>query len=174
MRTLYEKVETTAPRSHAWEVLKDFGGVAKWAPGMRSSRLEGPQSSGVGTHRVMRHAWGFRIHETITEWNEGTGYSFVLTRAPFPMHEVTEVWVLEPENNHAVITTAVSYRMKLGIIGALLDAVLVRFLVAREMRAGLIGFKNYVEQRLPDTPAKPSPPLAEPAAEKAVSGWGPR
>jgi hypothetical protein len=49
------------------------------------------------------------------------------------------------ENGFPTVTTRVQYEMKLGPLGLLLDWMLVRFVVKREMRAGLRGLKLYVE-----------------------------
>jgi len=145
MRTLRENIEIDASEQAVWEVLADFGGVADWAPYMKTSHLVGDIKSGVGTRRGMRHAWGFRFEEAVTEWMDGEGYSFDVFRAPFPMKDVKEKWVAGRENGLATVTTNVNYDMKLGYAGALLDWLLVRFVVQREMRAGLRGLKQHLE-----------------------------
>ena len=146
MRKLEEKTEIKTTTQAVWDAMADFGSAATWAPGMRKSSLKGEKKTGVGTYRVLRHAWGFKIEEIVTEWTEGAGYSFKLVKAPFPMREVCETWVLRPGNNQALLNITVSYDMRLGVLGALLDAVLVRFVVAREMRLGICGLKQHVEQ----------------------------
>jgi len=145
MRELTERIEINAPPQAVWSVLSDFGGVADWAPRMLDSSLLGNQESGVGTCRAMHHAWGFRFEESVTEWNPGKGYSFDVFRAPFPMKEVRESWIAGHENGLSTVTTRVNYDMHLGIGGAFLDWLLVRFIVRREMRTGLRGLKNYLE-----------------------------
>ena len=136
-----------ASKQVAWEVMADFGSAASWAPGMRHSSLRGDTSSGVGTYRVMRHAWGFRIEEIVTQWTDYSGYSFKLVKAPFPMCDVCEKWVLEGSDLQAKLTITVSYNMRLGFLGRLLDMLLVRFVVAREMHQSVYGLKHYVEKR---------------------------
>jgi ligand-binding SRPBCC domain-containing protein len=146
MRELTEQVEIKAPSHVVWEALADFGGVSDWAPYMKKSHLIGDVKSGVGTRRGMRHAWGFRFEEAVTEWNEGDGYSFDVFRAPFPMTNVRESWVTGRENGLSTVVTSVNYDMRLGPIGAMLDWLLVRFVVQREMRAGLRGLKQHLER----------------------------
>lgn len=146
MRVLEERVEIKAPMAHAWAALADFGGVAKWAPYMRSSRLLGERDAGVGARRTMRHAWGFRFEETVTQWHDGKGFSFDVLKAPFPMKDVKESWVVAREDGYVVVSTQVRYGMRLGALGRALDSLLVRFLVRREMRAGLRGLKQFVER----------------------------
>ena len=89
-----------------------------------------------------------KLEEIVTEWSDGAGYSFKLVKAPFPMRDVHETWVLKPGDSHALLTITVSYDMRLGLLGALLDAVLVRFVVVREMRLGILGLKHHVEKKL--------------------------
>jgi hypothetical protein len=146
MRALTEHVEIQASPDAVWEALADFGGVSDWAPYMKTSHLIGDLRSGVGTRRGMRHAWGFRFEEAVTQWNDGIGYSFDVFRAPFPMTDVKESWVAGQSNGFSTVTTYVNYGMKLGPIGALLDWLLVRFVVQREMRVGLRGLKQHIER----------------------------
>jgi ligand-binding SRPBCC domain-containing protein len=147
MRLLQERVEISASPDQVWEVLADFGGVAKWAPYMRKSHLIGNQRSGIGMRRGMRHAWGFRFEEEVTQWHEGKGFAFVVLKAPFPMKDVKEVWVLAPEDGHTAVETQVRYGAHVGFIGKIVDWLLVRFVVRREMRAGLRGLKEYTERQ---------------------------
>jgi ligand-binding SRPBCC domain-containing protein len=153
MRLLEERVEIKAPAHLVWEVLADFGGVAEWAPYMRTCHLIGDQTTGIGMRRGMRHAWGFRFEEVVTQWHESKGFAFDVLKAPFPMKDVKEVWVLGPEDGHTVVETQVRYGTHLGFIGSIVDWLLVRFVVRREMRAGLRGLKNHTEQAADNAPA---------------------
>lgn len=146
MRTLTEQVNINAPSHAVWIALADFGGVSNWAPYMKESHLIGKLESGVGTRRSMRHAWGFRFEELVTDWDDDRGFAFDVFKAPFPMNDVHETWVTGRDNGFATVVTQVNYGMKLGFVGAFIDWLLVRFVVRREMRAGLRGLKQYVER----------------------------
>ena len=139
-------MEIKAPDHLVWEVLADFGGVSAWAPYMRTSHLIGEQDSGIGMRRGMRHAWGFRFEEVVTQWHEGKGFAFDVLKAPFPMKDVKEVWVIGTENGHTLVETQVRYGAHLSFLGNIADWLLVRFVVRREMRAGLRGLKQYSER----------------------------
>lgn len=143
-----EIVAGVSPQA-VWKILEQFGSVDQWAPGMRSSSLLGEQASGVGTRRIMRHRWGFRIEEEVTRWADGKGMSFVLTKAPFPMQNVHETWDIKEQNGATRIMTTVTYEMGVGVLGTLLDQLLVRFVVEREMRRGLKALIAYIGE---DTP----------------------
>lgn len=145
-RELNELIAIARPHQAVWELLADFGGVCRWAPYMKTSHLIGDIQSGVGMRRGMRHAWGFRFEEAVTQWNDGQGFSFDVLRAPFPMKDVTESWHLSHENGVSIVSTRVTYGMKLGILGKAIDWFLLRFIVRREMRSGLRGLKAHSEQ----------------------------
>lgn len=147
MRELQERIDIAANGDAVWGVLNDFGGVSKWAPFLRNSSLVGELERGVGSYRVMRHYWGFRLEESVVEWTDHVGYEFDVVVVPYPMTDVRESWTLNGGNPHVTVTSTVSYRMRLGGLGAALDWLLVRHLILREMRAGLRGLRSYVESR---------------------------
>jgi ligand-binding SRPBCC domain-containing protein len=146
MRVMSEYVHIKAPVAAVWAVLADFGGVDQWAPYMKSCHLIGDRTTGVGMRRGMRHAWGFRFEETVTDWTEGRSFSFDVLRAPFPMTHVKESWVITAHNGTTEVATQVSYAMRMGILGRAIDWPLVCYIVRREMRAGLAGLRAYVEK----------------------------
>jgi hypothetical protein len=147
MRLINESVEIETSVDLVWSVLDDFGDVAIWAPYMRHSELIGEQQTGVGTRRKLRHFWGFRLEEVVTEWNDRSGFKFKVNRVPWPMKDVWETWVIQHGNGRTTVATSVEYHMKLWVPGKLLDWILVRHIVRREMRTGLKGLKDYTEQR---------------------------
>jgi hypothetical protein len=146
MRILNEKIAISASQAAVWTVLEDFGGVAKWAPGMRRSKLVGSQATGNGTRRIMHHHLGFNFEEVVTRWEEGAGYSFEVYRAPYPMKNVRENWSLEHQDGLSLVRTQVTYDMHLDFAGRWLDSLLVQYIVRREMRSGLRGLRRYVEK----------------------------
>jgi hypothetical protein len=146
MRELKEQIAIAVPHQTVWELLADFGGVCEWAPYMKTSHLIGDVQSGVGMRRGMRHAWGFRFEEAVTQWQDGKGFSFDVFRAPYPMKDVKESWSIDHHNGFSTVSTRVTYDMRLGPIGAAIDWLLVRFIVKREMRAGLRGLKQHSER----------------------------
>jgi ligand-binding SRPBCC domain-containing protein len=146
VRQIKEGIRIAVPRETVWAALADFGEVSVWAPYMRHSALLGEQKTGVGTRRRLQHAWGFRLEETVTGWIEGRGFSFDVNRAPWPMKDVHEAWVIEHDGHHTIIGTSVEYAMHLGWLGLVLDDWLVQYIVRREMRTGLRGLKDYLER----------------------------
>jgi hypothetical protein len=61
------------------------------------------------------------------------------------MKDVRESWRIGQQDGLSTVTTSVTYGMKLGLIGTALDWFFVRFVIQREMRAGLNGLKEHLE-----------------------------
>jgi ligand-binding SRPBCC domain-containing protein len=160
MRKIVDRIVIETPKQVVWDAMADFGSAAPWAPGMRESSLKGEQKAGVGTQRVMRHVWGFRIEEIVTEWVDGAGFSFDLVKAPYPLRDVNETWVLRSDDEHTLLTITVTYDVHLGPVGDLLDTVFMRFLIAREIRQGILGLKRYVEEKFANSQSDPHGVLA--------------
>ena len=66
------------------------------------------------------------------------------------MRNIRETWSVEEINGRTVITTTVSYNIRLSTLGKMFDTAVLRHLVAREMRAGLRGLQVYLERQAAD------------------------
>ena len=127
-------------------MLNDFGGCRQMgSPSCAHAALVGDLERGVGSYRVLRHYWGFRLEESVVEWTDHVGYMFDVVVVPYPLHEVRESWSLTGGNPHVTVTSSVDYRMRLGALGAALDWLLMRHLIRREMRVGLKGLRRHLE-----------------------------
>lgn len=149
---LEERIEISSSPDAVWQVLRNFGSAALWAPGVVTSLSNGDRTAETGARRVLRHLWGFQLEEVVTAWDEGRGYSFIVVKAPFPLRNVRETWAIDTGSRDARVSTAVEYEMGLGPIGNITDRVLMRHLIRREMRLGLAGLKRYVESMTPAGP----------------------
>lgn len=145
MRRLEDRIDIDAPQAIVWGILADFSGVSTWAPYLRSSSPVGDVEAGVGAYRVLRHFWGFRLEESVVEWDEGSGYAFDVVMVPFPIKDVRETWEVVAEDGRVSVRTSVEYDTQLGPLGSALDFILVSHLVRREMREGLKGLRRHAE-----------------------------
>ena len=121
MPHITETVRIEASKEQVWSVLADFGGVAKFHPGLRSSRATSDANSGQGaTRQCELHPMGV-IQERIAEWRDGEEMlieiyegrnmpplDFTTTRARLSVHA---------DGDTALVTMAMQYRTK-GLAGA--------------------------------------------------------
>ena len=82
------------------------------------------------------------------DWNEGHSYKYQVENIG-PIGRLVNEWSVTSDGNKSVVITNVSYRMKFGIMGALMDRLVVRRSIRKAMAQGQAGLKGYVETREP-------------------------
>ena len=76
MPNVTKKIRINAPKEKVWEVLSDFGGVAKWAPQINHAVTTTTANSGVGCERQCDVAGFSTVQERVIEWEEGSNYTY--------------------------------------------------------------------------------------------------
>ncbi len=72
-----------------------------------------------------------------------------------PIGKLVNDWSVTSHGNKSVVTTNVSYRMRFGIMGALMDKLMVRRSLRKAIAQSQAGLKSYVETR--ESMATPTP-----------------
>jgi len=140
-----EQVTIERPPHEVWSVLADFGNVEAWAPFVVRSYVTTNGDLGVGSRRILEHRLGFLLDEAVTEWDEGSSFSYAVFGAPFPLMQFQESWSIEPTPSGATLTTRMSYGVRFGPVGALIDWLVIRHLLRRAIKKGHRGLKRHVE-----------------------------
>jgi hypothetical protein len=77
------KVNLTATADKAWQALRDFGGMDKWAPGIASLALSG---AGVGAVRTITFQDGSRVVERLESFNDAArSLSYTILESTLPV-----------------------------------------------------------------------------------------
>lgn len=69
MPQVANRIPIGASADQVWQVLADFGGVAKWAPSVVQSRCSTEIDRGAGAKRVLTTSTGHITEEVIVGWN---------------------------------------------------------------------------------------------------------
>jgi carbon monoxide dehydrogenase subunit G len=100
------------PPAAVWEVLADFGAIARWAPNLDHSCLLGPETEGppvVGTRRRVQ-AGRMTLVEEIVESEEETTLAYDISGLPRIVRSVRNRWTLAPAaegQTRVALTTSV-------------------------------------------------------------------
>ncbi|MEE3332340.1 MAG: SRPBCC family protein [Myxococcota bacterium] len=126
------------PISTCWEKLSDFSRAIDYVPGLTNLRVTTAQSTGIGASRVVVSRQAGPMDETITEWQEGKGFSIRLHRGgkgPMPpMSEASFEYALESAGEDTTdIVLRMRYGVRFGALGALLDALFLKHLMQRNL-----------------------------------------
>ncbi len=146
MSLLTRRVRIDASVEKAWEVLADFGGVSKWAPTITESRSLTEANGGVGARRTCTHVKMGQLEEVIVEWEEGRRYSYDVTRGlPMPMKSLNNDWSVESDGDGAVVTLHQNFETKFGPLGWLIESLVLRRMMEKEITVSLAGLKYHTE-----------------------------
>lgn len=135
-----------------WRLLGDFEDVEAWASSITTSyRTTGPDI-GVGSRRTVRYRWVLRLEEAVTEWTEDRRLAYAVFGAPIPFRNFHETWSVEPASDGATVTACVTYELRLGWLGRLVNAAILKHILRFEVWAGLRALKRHVEALGPAVP----------------------
>ncbi len=141
-------VTLAMPRDAAWEKMRDLTASVNYVPGLIACDITTEQTEGVGASRRVKNSF-LEMDETVVEWNEGRGFTIRLhdgDNKPPMFAEAYFIYAITdgetPDTTQ--LTTAMAYRLPWGAVGKLLNAMLIRFIVAGQVRDVAVSMKyNY-------------------------------
>ena len=146
MSNLTAQVKITAPKEKTWEILADWGAVSNWAPTITESHTTTEAKRGVGSIRSCDHTQMGNIEEEIVAWEEGTSLSYdVIKGLPMPMKSLNNTWSVSGEGADSMVTLKMDFRTRFGPLGALMEMMMLKRMMRKEMGLSLAGLKQYAE-----------------------------
>jgi len=138
--------EIDAPLQAVWQVLDDFGGVAKYNPNVEASRIVAGPDTGAGATRECVLSDGGRIEEEIVDYEPGTGYTINFTdMGTFPLKKnVVEISVGALTEARTAVTMTASFTPKYGPVGWIMAETLMKSKFEETFESVLTGLESYV------------------------------
>ena len=152
------EVIVNLPRAEVWQRLRDLSIAHKYVPGLRDCRLKTEQKEGVGASRRVYTTSGMEMDETVSEWNEGTGFIIRLHNGDGPPPPIFtqarfHYRIEDAPNGQTLFRPAMTYTIKFGILGRLLDKLLLNMIIRSNMKKVGLGLKQFYETGKPSNPA---------------------
>jgi len=134
------------PSSAVWEVLKEFGTVSEWAPTVTKSYYLNSKTSGVGTARHCDIQGFGGIQETVTDWQEGKGFTYSVTPLG-PLAASNSRWnISSVDDQTSKLEVTLSYDIRFGILGKILHKLVMRKKLEQALPETLSATKKHVEK----------------------------
>lgn len=147
MTTITSEVQINAPVEKVWRIMADFGGIYKYNPNVSSSHSTSAANSGVGATRHCDLLPAGSVEERISEWNEGRDYKVDIFQGKGvpPFKTAVARLSIRPQNNGSRVQMRFDYHIKFGLIGRLLDWLMVKKQFGKAVPSILAGLKHYAE-----------------------------
>ncbi len=145
-------------RAEIWQRLRDLTKGHYYVPGLKDCRMTTKQMEGTGASRRVYTTSGMEMDETVIEWNEGQGLVLrlhdgdgppppIFTQARF--HYIFE----DLPGGKTLFKPTMTYTLKFGVLGRLLDKLMLNMIIRSNMKKVGLGLKQYYETGKPSNPA---------------------
>ncbi len=129
-----------------WEVLADFGRIYRWNPGVRRSYSTSETNHGLLATRHCDLLKGDDyLDEQILEWRDGESFKVEIYETNLPLHRNVVEFSVEADGNGTIVTVAPDYALKYGLLGRLMNQIVVRRQFKKGMEDLITGLKYHIE-----------------------------
>ena len=145
------------PKDKAWDRLRDLSLAHYYVPGIVRTEITTDQKQGVGASRKVFQAKGGYLDETVTEWDEGSGFRIRLHKGPkdTPFKNAYFRYQLDSTaDNKTRFTATMGYTPPLGAIGSVIDTLLLNRIISSVIRDIALSMKVFYETGKPTTKAQ--------------------
>lgn len=145
MTVLNNEVLINAPRSKVWGILSNPEALERYDPVVLESKGLSDAGGGVGAERDCSTANGGWFKERVSIWEPEQELEFALYACNQPMKNLTHSYRLEDLGGRTKVSQVMRYSMKYGILGLLMDAIMVRRVADKQIKLFMAGLKRYAE-----------------------------
>ncbi|HVZ35307.1 MAG TPA: SRPBCC family protein [Polyangiaceae bacterium] len=126
MTTIRHDLHAACAPEDVWALLADLEAVQRYNPGVRRAAVEGTRRSGVGARRCCELVPQGRVVERVTHWEEGRALGLEVVESDWPIRFMRWVTRVDAQGGGTRITQTLEYEVKFGLLGALLDGLLMK------------------------------------------------
>jgi hypothetical protein len=144
--TLSHRIFIAAPAEVVWQAIADLEAVADYSPTVsKASLIPGPHE-GVGAGRSCTTKQG-EVVERIVGWDKPHTIEIELVSSPWPVRSMRWRTEILPKPGGVEVAQVLSYAPSLGVVGAVLDAVVMRRAMDRTIASVFNALKAYCEKK---------------------------
>lgn len=150
------QVTLDMPREKAWELLKDFSQAHNYVPGIIKTEIISDKKEGVGASRLVYQGKTKALQETITDWDEGSGFRLRLHKGKkdSPFKNSYFVYKLEDVGNDKTrLSNTMGYTPPMAGFGVMLDKLFLNKIITGVIHDVTISMKYFYESGKATQPA---------------------
>jgi carbon monoxide dehydrogenase subunit G len=143
---LKHEVRIAASASKVWQILADLEAVQHYNQTVKAAHRIGEKKE-LGAMRGCDLKDGGSVKETVVGFEEGKAITMELTESPWPVRNMQWRTSLTKDGGETVVSQIMTYEMKLGPIGKLLNAVVMKSKINKTIGEVFLNLKKYAESK---------------------------
>ena len=146
MTTLHNEIAIDAPLEKIWKILTTVGELHNYDPTVRTSTVTSERPDGLGASRRVDMEDGKHwFEEEITACNKNEALTYQLTNCNFPIARLQHSYRFERIGHRTNVSQEMKYEVKYGLLGKLMDRLMLRGKSDRGIKRFFAGLKEYAE-----------------------------
>jgi ligand-binding SRPBCC domain-containing protein len=146
MTTLHNEITVNASSQKVWEILTNLELLDKYDPTVKKSTLVSAGKTGIGAKRKVLMLDGKNwFEEKVTEFKPHEALTYQLTDCSFPIKGLKHSYSFENFGSQTKVKQTMQYTVKFGLVGKLLDVLIIRKQSDNGIKKFFSGLKSYAE-----------------------------
>jgi ribosome-associated toxin RatA of RatAB toxin-antitoxin module len=146
MATIHNEITVNASIDKVWTMLTDLELLDQYDPTVKKSTLISEEKTGIGAKRKVLMLDGKNwFDEKITVYKPNEALTYQLTDCSFPIVGLKHSYSFEKIGNQTKVKQVMEYTVKFGLLGKLLDSLMIRKQSDTGIKKFFGGLKSYFE-----------------------------
>ena len=146
MATIHNEITVNASVEKIWEALANIELLDKYDPTVKKSTALSENKSGLNAKRKVLMLDGKNwFDEKVTVFKPNEALTYQLTDCSFPIKGLQHSYSFEKIGSQTKVKQVMQYTVKFGLLGKLLDAMMIRKQSDSGIKKFFAGLKSYAE-----------------------------
>jgi len=146
MARIYNEITVNTNIEKIWNMLTDLELLATYDPTVKTSTLVSPEKTGLGAKRKVLMLDGKNwFDEKVTVFKPNKALTYQLTECSFPIKNLKHSYSFEKTGQQTKVKQVMEYTVKYGLIGKVLDSLMIRKQSDKGIKKFFAGLKSYAE-----------------------------
>lgn len=147
MATIHNEITINASIEKVWAMLTDLELLEQYDPTVKKSTLVSAEKTGLGAKRKVLMLDGKNwFDEKVTAYKTNEELTYQLTDCSFPIKGLKHSYSFEKVGNQTKVKQVMEYTVKFGLLGKLLDVLMIRKQSDSGIKKFFSGLKSYAEK----------------------------
>ena len=146
MAKIHNEITINAPIEKIWDILTNLELLEKYDPTVKKSTVISTERTNLGAKRKVDMLDGKNwFEEKVAVFNPHETLTYELTACSFPVHKLKHSYSFQKIGDQTKVKQVMEYKVKFGLLGKLLDVLMIRKQSDIGIKKFFGGLKSYAE-----------------------------